>query len=253
MTIVKVQRHTNKLRTKAVAFATVFALGTTVVLGGVASALASTNTSGTSTTNTQTLQKVISRGDAEITRRLGTLNTLTSKINAATKLSASDKATLTAEVSSTISGLDTLKTQLDSETTLAAAKTDVSNMYSEYRVYALVAPKVGLVKVADDQQVAESKLSALATKLQTRITADQNAGKDVTALQSDLTDMTTKTSAAQTISSNIESSVINLQPSDYNSNHSVLEGDKTQLQTAHADNEAAYTDAKNIVSGLKSL
>ena len=198
-------------------------------------------------------QNIIAKGDQEIERRLTTLNKLTDKVNAATKLTAADKATLSAEVSSTISGLASLKTELDSSTSLSATVGDAKSIYTEYRVYALVAPKIGLIKVADDQQVVEAKLSTLAQKLQTRITAAQQAGKNVTTLESELADMNAKISAAQAISANIESTVINLQPSDYNSNHTVLSGDNTQLQTAHADNVAAYADAKEIVSALKAL
>jgi hypothetical protein len=68
-----------------------------------------------------------------------------------------------------------------------------------------------------------------------------------------LSDIQNQTQAAHAISSNIESVVVNLQPSDYNSNHAILSGDNTQLKTAHADNQAAYADAKNIVSGLKNM
>ena len=214
---------------------------------------ASTTTPTTATTSQSRLPIIITKGDQEITRRLTTLNTLTAKINAATKLTASDKTTLSNEVSSTIKGLTTLKAQLDAETTVAAAKTDVANIYSEYRVYALVAPKIGLIKVADDQQVVEAKLTALSVKLQARITADQTAGKDVTTLQADLADLNAKVSASQTISSNMESTVISLQPSDYNSDHTLLTGDSAQLKTAHADNTVAVTDAKNVIAGLKSL
>jgi ATP-dependent protease HslVU (ClpYQ) ATPase subunit len=216
-----------------------------------ASALAATKT--TSSADQTRIAAIISRGDAEITRRLATLNTLTTTINGASHLTASDKTTLSGEVSSTISGLTSLKTQLDAEMTISGARTDAQNILSEYRVYALVAPKVRLIKVADDQQVVETKLTALATKLQARITTDQQAGKNVTALQSDLTDMTTKTQAAQQLSSSIESKIIGLEPSDYNSDHTILSGDGAQLKTAHADNQAAYQDAKNITAGLKTL
>ncbi len=210
---------------------------------------------GTSLTATQQqrLQTIISKGDQEITRRLTTLNTLMGKINAATRLTASDKAALSNEVNTTISGLTSLKTTLDAETTLTAARTDVQSIYTEYRVYALVAPKIGLIKVADDQQVVESKLAALAQKLQARITVLQQAGKDVSSLQASLNDMTGKTTAAQAISSQIQSKVINLQPTDYNSDHALLSGDRDQLKTAHDDNQAAYSDAKTIVASLKTM
>jgi hypothetical protein len=211
-----------------------------------------TNTSNTAA-NQQRVQNIISKGNDEIARRLTTLNTLSAKVNAAQHLTATDKTTLSSEISSTITGLSSLKTTLDADTTATSAHTDAESIYTEYRVYAIVAPKVTLLKVADDQQVVQSKLSTLATKLQNRITAEQQAGKSVTTLQVRLSDMNTQLAAASKISSTIEASVVGLQPSDYNSNHQVLAGDNTQLKTARADNLAAFTDAKNIVSTLKSL
>lgn len=232
----------------AIIVASVSTFGGLLGLAGVAAAQSTS-----SATTQQRLQVIISRGDQEITRRLASLTTLTDKINTATKLSASDKETLSSEVSDTINGLNALKTKLDAETTISDARTDVQDIYSEYRVYALVAPKVNLVKVADDQQVVETKLAALAQKLQVRITTEQQAGKDVTALQAQLSDMTSNISAAQAISAGIESRVISLQPSDYNSDHAILSGDNAQLKTAHADNKTALNDAKSIIATLKTL
>jgi len=199
------------------------------------------------------LQNIITRGNQEITRRLTTLNSLSGKIDSATKLTPSDQATLNTEVSGTISGLTSLKTQLDTDTGLLPARDDAMSIYTEYRVYALVAPKVGLIKVADDQQVVEAKLAAIVPKLQSRITQAAQNGSNVVTMQAQLTGMSAKIAAAQAISSNIESTVINLQPTDYNSNHSILVGDNTQLKTAYNDIQAAYNDAKSIVSELKAL
>jgi uncharacterized protein YlxW (UPF0749 family) len=232
--------------------------GTTMAvmaLGGTASAVASGSTSTTSPSaaQQQDLQNIITKGNAEITRRLDSLNSLSSKISGTTKLTASDKTYLTNEVATEITGLTSLKTQLDADTTVTTARTDAMSIFSEYRVYALVLPKVWLVKTADDQQVTEAKLSTLATKLQAQITADQTAGKDVSSLQTTLTAMTTLISSAQTISSGMESSVLPLQPSDYDSDHSLLSGDAAQLKMAHSDNETAFSDANTIVTGLKSL
>ncbi len=246
--------------TKIAIASSIAAVGSTMFITAAANAVTTptTNTTttqqSTATANEQTrLQNIISKGDQEIARRLASLATLTTKINAATRLTASDKTTLTNEVNDTISGLNTLKTKLDSETTIAAARTDVQDIYTEYRVYALVAPKINLVKVADDQQVAEQKLATLIQKLQSRITTAQSKGKEATALQNALNDMTTKVNAAQSISSSIQSKVIGLQPTDYNSDHAILSGDSAQLKSAHADNQAAYQDAKQIVAGLKAL
>jgi hypothetical protein len=221
--------------------------------GSVGVANAASNSAQSIATQQKRLQNIITIGNSEINRRLVTLGDLTTKINAATKLTTSDKATLTSEVSTTTIGLTSLKTQLDADTTVTQAHTDAMSIYSEYRVYALVAPKVDLVKVADDQQVIESEITSLIPKLQSRITVDQQAGKNVTTLQSELNDMSTKTSVSSGISTKIESTVINLLPSDYNSNHTLLSGDNGQLNIAHNDNIAAETDANNIAIGLKNL
>ena len=199
------------------------------------------------------LQTIIAKGGQEITRRLTTLGSLSSKINSAAKLNANDKSYLVSEVNAEISGLTALKAKLDAETTLAAAKADAQSTYSEYRVYALVVPKVALIKMADDQQVSENRLQALAQKLQTRINSAKDNGKDVTTLQTELGNMMAQTNNAAAISSGIEQKVLTLQPSDYDSNHAVLSGDRDQLKNAHADNQAAVADVKNLVSALKNM
>lgn len=223
-----------------------------VKVDGNASAKATTNSTNASS-DQEKLQKIISKGDQEIARRLTSLSKLTDKINGATKLTDADKATLTAEVNATISGLNTLKAKLDAETTVSAARADVQSIYTEYRVYALVAPKVGLIKVADDQQVAEQKLQALIQKFQTRLNAAKAKGKNVSALETVLNDMTQKVNASANVSSVVQAKVIGLQPTDYNNDHAILSGTSAQLKAAHADNVAAYADAKQIVAGLKAL
>jgi hypothetical protein len=218
-----------------------------------ASALAKTTAAATSTADQAKVQVIINRGNQEINRRLTTLNKLSSKISSATKLTTGDKATLSSEVTTEISGLTSLKTKLDADTTTTTARADAQSIINDYRVYALIVPKIDLVKAADDQQVAEGKLLALATKLQTRITAAQTAGKPVTSLQSSLTTMNSKISAAQTTSNTIENNVIGLQPSDYNTNHSVLSSDRTQLKTAQSDIQSAVQTSAAIISDLKNL
>lgn len=208
----------------------------------------------TSTSNQQArLANIKSKGDAEINRRIKTLNEFASKLSAAAKLSSADKTSLSAEVNSEISGLTALKTKLDAETTLDGAIADAKSIISDYRVYALVAPKVMLVKTADDEIVVQTKLTALAAKLQSRISSAQSSGKNVTSLQANLSDMNTQINAASAISTSVESKVIVLQPTDYNSDHSVLNGYRDQLQTARTDDQNAINDAKTIVNGLKGL
>ena len=203
-----------------------------------ASALATTKAASPSTASTADqakIQVIINRGNSEIIRRLNTLNTLSAKINATTKLSAGDKSSLSTEVSSEIGNLTSLRAKLDADTDLPTAKTDAQSIINDYRVYALVVPKVDLVKTADDQQVAEGNLTTLAGKLQSRLTSAQGSGKTVTGPQRTLADLNSEVAGAEAISSNIETTVIGLQPSDYNTNPKVLSGDRDQLKTAQGD------------------
>jgi hypothetical protein len=218
--------------------------------GSTVAANQAAKTAAQTAANQARLQRIISRGNTEIGRRLATLGTLDSKIASATKLSANDAATLKNTVSTDTSSLTNLKTQLDADTTVTAAATDAQSIITGYRVYALVVPQVNLVKTADDQQIAEGKLTSLSTKLAARITAEQQKGTSVTSLQASLNDLNAKVAASTLISANIESTVITLVPSDYNTNHAVLSGDRNQLQTAQADIKAAIADGKSIVAQL---
>jgi len=222
-------------------------------LGNPATTSSGSGSTLTTTEQQQHLADIQQKGDAEINRRLGQLNKLDGIIAAATHLTPSDQAYLTAEVNAEVSGLTALETKLNAETTLSAAIADAQNIFTEYRVYALVTPKVWLVKTADDQQSVEAKLSTLSGKLQSRITADQNAGKNVTSLQGTLNSMNTQISDAQSISSSVEATVLPLQPADYDTDHSILSGYRSKLQTAQSDDQTADSDATTIVTGLKSL
>jgi hypothetical protein len=247
MKTIHIHPSAKQLLTLAVSFTTL-----SLLIAPNVAAVASTSTTLT-TTQQQHLSTIISRGDQEIARRLTQLNKLSSLITAATHLTATDKTSLSTEVSNEVTGLTALKAKLDAETTLTGAITDAQSIVTDYRVYALITPKVWLVKTADDQQTVEDKLTALAAKLQTRLDSAKSSGKDTTSAQTTLTDMTTQTKAAQAISAAMEAKVLPLLPTDFNSDHTILSGDYAQLKTAHTDNETAYSDAKTVISDLKTL
>jgi hypothetical protein len=168
-------------------------------------------------------------------------------------MTPADTTSLTNEITTEITGLATLEGTLKNETTVTAALADVQSIFTEFRVYALIDPKVRLIKAADDQQTIEATLTDLATKLQARITKDKAAGKDVTSLESTLASLNSQLVTAQPMSSDVETKVIGLQPSDYNTDHTILEQYDTELKTAHADCVTAHTDALTVINGLTAL
>lgn len=199
------------------------------------------------------LTVIKSRARAEITRRLNSLNRLNSAINGTSRLSDSAKSTLSGEVNAEISDLTRLKSKIAADTDLATARIDAQAIFTEYRIYALVVPKVWLVRTVDDQQAVEDKLNTMIGKLQTRINTAQGQGKDTASLQAALNDMTAQVHAAQIIALKTGAAILRVQPTDYNNDHSVLGGYVDQVQQAHRYNQAAYANLKIIVQGLKTL
>lgn len=240
-----------EIKRKFIVVASLVSVAGFSVVGGIAHA---TSPSASSTANQQKeLTKIQSDGAQAINARLTTLEGLNHTINGSSKLTSADKTSLSGEVTSDISGLKTLKSQLASDTTVTQATADAASIYSDYRVYALMVPKVSLVSSADYQLSNETKLTTTAQKLKGEIITDQDAGKNVAAASSTLSSMNSEIISAQAISSSVEDSVLPIMPSDWDANHSVLGGYHAQLVVAYKDNLASANYADTISGLLKSL
>lgn len=200
----------------------------------------------------QRLANLKTRGDTEISRRLSNLNNALAKVQTVTTLSTADKAALVGQIQAEISGLNTTKSKLDTDTTLATARTDVQTIVTDYRVYALMLPKARLTATFDQLAVVETKLNKLANQLGAAINSAKASGKDVTATQASLADMQAKIAAIATLTDGQVAKLLALQPSDYNTDHTVLESYRTTLVTAQTDAKAAASDASSIIQGLGS-
>src|SRR5580700_10232998 len=92
-----------------------------------------------------------SAAEAAITARLSDLNArVTLVTNDSPALSAGDRSSLLSELNSTISGLRALDTTITNETSQSAFRAEALEIYTNFRVYALVLPQVHLVRAADE-------------------------------------------------------------------------------------------------------
>jgi hypothetical protein len=198
------------------------------------------------------LARIKARGDEEIARRLDALNRAITAVNGATALSADARDTLSTELGNEVTGLASLRIKLEAETTAPAAANDITTMVTEYRVYALLVPKARLVRAADNQIAVEQRLGDIHTKLEKRISQAETKGKNVATLKSQLSELESHVTAAKDLSNSIETGLLPLQPTDYNTDHSILGGYRDKLKTAHTHNKTAANLAKQIVKGLKS-
>ncbi len=146
------------------------------------------------------LQSVINRSNTLITNRIGFLNNLLSRLQSDTRLLADEKSSLATTVQADISGLTTLKTKIDADTSLETARADEKQIITGYYVYAMFVPKVRLLIVLDNLQTVSNNVQALVPQIQNLINTEQAQGKDVSKLQAQLNDVSAQ---LQTINSEI--------------------------------------------------
>ena len=106
---------------------------------------------------------------------------------------------------------------------------------------------------ADRATTITDNLSAIYTKLQTRVEQTKAEGNDVTSLNALLAEMGTKIADAKTQYSAIIESVTSLDFQGYPGNKSALSNARTKLNQLNDDLKAAYRNAIQIRRELGSL
>ncbi len=198
------------------------------------------------------------KGLKEIEKRIASLNTLNTRIQAMTHVGADVKASIGTTIQKEIASLTALKSKIEADTDAAALKADLKSITADYRIYMLVIPQGRIMAEADRAGEVADTLTTLATKLDVRLTAAKTAGKDVTSLTTALVDMKAKIADAKTKAAAASSSVAGLTPDGGDktkalANTAVLKTAKQTLQTANADLKAARKDADVITKGFKKL
>jgi hypothetical protein len=192
------------------------------------------------------------RCTAAIDIRLPELTKLTAALNAAKNVSDAHKSTQAASLSAASSGLTTLKSKIAGDSDAATLKADCESIFEGYRVFALRAPQTYLVIAGDGESSITARLNDITPKLSDAIAKAAAAGKNVDAAKAALTDLQARLADASTQSGGVADSVIGYVPADYNANHDLLSGARSQVKTAAADLKAARGDIKTITAALKA-
>lgn len=191
------------------------------------------------------------RGDTEIERRIVALNQLIERIDKIRKLSATQKTELKAKVQTEIDTLNALKAKIDADTDIDTLRADVKSIVESYRVFVVFMPQIKLIAAADRLLTVAANLSAISTKLQTRITEAEASGKDVTQLNSYLTDLNTKVTDANTQANAVITDALTLTPEGYPGNKTTIQTLRGKIKTGTSDVQAARKDAQSILKQLK--
>ena len=255
---------TNTIRISSAGLATAAAILLTALpaaalsLGVSASASASSSGVAVNASASAKLSAVITKADSDISARITALNDMNSRVQNLKNVSATEKSSIATDVQTNSSGLTTLQGKIDADTGLATARTDAQSIFGTFRIYALVIPQGDILVSADRVVTITGLMSTLGANIQTRIAADQAAGKDVSALTAAYLDMTAKIADANTQSASAQTSVSALVPDQGNatvaaSNHTALLAARADIKTATSDLQAARKDITTLLQGLKSL
>lgn len=193
-----------------------------------------------------TMTRLKTRAENEISRRITSLTTVMNKINVAKRLSAEQKSSLVGQVQQEINDLNALKVKINSDTEIETLRTDVQSIVKSFRVYALFIPEMQIVAHADMIMDLADQLSALTSQLQSLISTAQSSGKDVTQANAALIERNAKITDAISEAQKAINTVIPLKPENWPSNRTTLLSAREMLKTARLDLRTAHQDGKKI-------
>jgi hypothetical protein len=200
-------------------------------------------------------QCVITAGNQLIQDRLNALNTLNGKVSSdlsSHKITSSQASALQGDISTNVSGLNTLKTKLDAETVAKNARADVLTMYTQFRIFAVVIPRDSRNLLLDIEENAQQLMSGIAPSIQAAINAAPASQQ--TKLKALYSDYQTQTSNASSQFTTANQDIPQMTPQAFNQTRSTYEGVRESLDkatsTASKDLHQAAKDLKQIVSIL---
>lgn len=235
------------------AFGVLAALAGAAVLPATAIAAPSHATSKPSCT---TVQCVIAFGDARIAQRLTSLKTLNGKVTNqlnAGHISSAQAGSLQSDVTTNQNGLNQLKSKLDAETDISAARQDVRTIYTQFRIYLVVLPRDYNITWLDVLQNVDGKLRAVQPKIESAI--DHAPASEQGQLNTLYSDLKAQLQEAESQIDAAQGQIATLTPANFDNARSVYTTAWTDFRsdtkTAHADIHSAASDLHQIAHILK--
>ena len=224
----------NRLRIGAVALGSAAALGIAGVSAGAA----------TPSATPQTLASIQAQAAAAITLRVNDLNAAITKVNNAKDL-GSDASSLVAYLQNDMAPLQALGQKIAGDTSIAAAYSDFTTVFTNFRVLALVLPAAQMAATSDGIDVtAIPNLTAFSAKAQARVKPANQA-----TLQPLINELNTRITAATNGTSGVASTMLGYTPAEWNANHDLLAPSHGSVQAAVGN----VTKARSYVQQIRAL
>ena len=191
--------------------------------------------------------------DAAVAKRLTSLGTVKKNLDASPAVASPNRAALDSQTDAAVTGLTALKTTIDADTDLAKLRTDCRRVVSDYHVYALLVPRVELVRAAARVQAAAGTLKHLAGLLQARVDAAKARNFDVASAQGYVTDLGLKVDAATKAAAGVPAAVLPLDAAGFPGNRPALAAARASVDAARGALKGAIAAAGSAIAAIKAL
>lgn len=253
--------NTTTMKTAATVATTLALLAPSFAVAADATAVSATAgvpTTAVAAKVTAKTEKLRGIGVREIDRRVAALNSLVTRVGDLKRLNADARSSVTTSLTNQAQALTALKAKIQADTDEETLKADVKSVTEAYRVFALVIPQGRIVIMADTEVYVADALLTVGAKLDARIKAAAAAGKDVAALNTQLTDLGAKASDAKVQAQAAIELIANLQPDQgdkakMEANNKALADARAKLKAGQEDLKAARADATKITTALKAM
>lgn len=217
----------------------------------------STSSAKNQTAQEKRITNIKDKADQEISRRLNALNQLVTRIQAMKKITDTSKTLLISQAQDQITNLNALKLKIDTDNDLNTLKTDTKSITTQYRIYMLFIPKTHILVASDKMLEIVDDINQIVPKLQSRIDAAGQEGKNIVPAQTALTDVQAKLIDIKVQVKKAQDEVMPLTPdqdiqSQITSNKNALQSALKSLQTARQDLRAVVKDIQIIKQNLNA-
>lgn len=204
------------------------------------------------------MELIKARANEEIDRRIKALDKLLERVQSMKRVSDAQKSSTASIVSDEKSKLESLRGEIEGDSDIESLRGDAKSITASYRIFALIIPQSAILVAADRIKTIADNLTAIGGKLETRINEEKNSGKDVSSLESYLTDYKAKIADAVAKTDGAINGVIGLTPDNGDiakakANRSALQAARENIRKGMEDLRQAREDARKIVQGLKSI
>ena len=198
------------------------------------------------------VQKMDKAGD-RIDQQIKRLEDQIARVAQMERLSAEQKAKITAELTAQLDRLVALKASVATETDPAAIKEQAKDIASAFRAHALSLPRAAITVAADRMMKVVAQMEAFSAKLHARVDAagSAEASASLSAFDAKVADAKVQAQAAASIVAGL--SADGGDEAAMKANAEALKSAKAKLDAGHADLKAARMDIGDILKAVKGL